>query len=623
MYPWLLIASSLTLLSASYIADILGSSVDDGLRDLGFTPRDPMHLKLAVLNPTFTYAAYENNSLQTFYMKYLPITGRSIISNISDLNLLSNKTIPDAPFYLYNQAADEPPSIPDQHFIDGIVDTVINFAPKSNITYINDQDVESGKLFYPNGTNAYDVIFLLREEYATQTGYDSLKRFVEQGGTIVFTESGVLRAQVNYNRQNDSITLVKGHHFQFDGKVVKRIKEDERWKNETSQWIGSNILPELKAAYFKHMPFNYTHTEEQYISNPNAVILFNYNLVDSVDPKLNYTVASYQMNYGKGKILMVSLFANKLDNDRDFFKFFKTVILPRAIGSVYKINLNGSSHDIYGIGYNNTGSGILQHRNDIVVAVNQSMGRNSMILDIPKQLFAISDQVKPTDVDYSVTIDNNKRRYNVTRLQNEVGFEIPINNDSRVIKISASLNPTPFALSAPSDLTIKAQGPLTTVSDLGKPTIQPRMDPMPMVRNDAPAKFPLGLTAVKWTASDASGHNASDIQVVNIVDKNYPIIRITYPKDRTVVPLSGSTIIIKGTTFDNEGVEGVDVQAISKFSNKTLPYGDVISIRRANWSSWNFPLDIRGMINPIQVTARVTDVSGHQSWAHVAFDSKN
>ena len=87
------------------------------------------------------------------------------------------------------------------------------------------------------------------------------------------------------------------------------------------------------------------------------------------------------------------------------------------------------------------------------------------------------------------------------RFQNEVGFEIPINNDSRVIKISASLNPTPFSLSAPSELTIKAQGPLTKVSDLGKPTIQPRMDPMPMIRNDAPAKFPLGVTVVKWTAS--------------------------------------------------------------------------------------------------------------------------
>ena len=83
--------------------------------------------------------------------------------------------------------------------------------------------------------------------------------------------------------------MVKGHLFEFDGKVAKRSEEDERWKNETSQWLGSNILPELKASYFKEMPFNYTRNEEQYINNPNAVILYNYNLTGPVDQGLNYT----------------------------------------------------------------------------------------------------------------------------------------------------------------------------------------------------------------------------------------------------------------------------------------------------------------------------------------------
>ena len=101
----------------------------------------------------------------------------------------------------------------------------------------------------------------------------------------------------------------------------------------------------------------------------------------------NVTVASYEMNYGKGKILMTSLFAHNLDNDREFFKFFKTVILPRAIGSVYKINLNGSSHDIYGLGYIPTGRPSLQPHHDIVIPINRSMAGNSMILDIPRQTF--------------------------------------------------------------------------------------------------------------------------------------------------------------------------------------------------------------------------------------------
>ena len=400
-----------------------------------------------------------------------------------------------------------PPGIPHKYLIDRVVDTISLLAPTSNLTFIDDEYVDAGKIFDSNGRNNLDVIFLVHEEYVTQKEYNNLKKFVTQGGTLVFVESNVLTVEVSYDRQNDSITLVKGHLFEFDGKVAKRNLVAERWKNETSQWLGSNFLPKptYYTIYFKDMPFNYTHTEEQYISNPNAIILYDYKIFDPLDPEL-VTVASYEMNYGKGKILMTSLFADELGDDREFFKFFKTIILPRAIGSVYKINLNGSSHDIYGLGYIPTGRPSLQPHHDIVIPINQSTGGNSMILDIPRQLFSISDQVKPADVDYSVTIDNNKTRYDVMRFQNEIGFEVPINNDSRVIKISASLNPTPFTLSAPTGLTIKAQGPLTKVSDLGKPTIQPRMDPTPMIRNDAPAKFPLGLTVVKWTASDASGH---------------------------------------------------------------------------------------------------------------------
>ena len=341
-----------------------------------------------------------------------------------------------------------------------------------------------------------------------------------------------------------------------------------------------------------------------------------------LDPP-NVTVASYEMNYGKGKILVTSLFAHNLDNDKEFFKFFKTVILPRAIGSVFKLNLNGSTHDIYGLGYIPTGPPSLQPHRDIVIRISQSTGGNSVILDIPRQLFSISDQVKPADVNYSVTIDNKKTRYDVMRSQNETGFEIPINNDSRVIKISANLNPTPFTLSAPTELTIQAQGPLTKVSDLGKPTIQPRMDPMPVIRNDAPTKFRLGVTIIKWTASDVAGHSSSDIQIVNIIDNNLPTIRITYPKDRMPALISGDTIIIKGISFDNEGVKRVDIEARSEFTNKELLYHGALPIKTGNWSSWTMSLDIRGMTNPILITARVTDISGHQSWAQVAFVSKS
>ena len=64
---------------------------------------------------------------------------------------------------------------------------------------------------------------------------------------------------------------------------------------------------------------------------------------------------------------------------------------------------------------------------------------------------------------------------------------------------------------------------------------------------------------------------------------------------------------------------GLTFKLSSEFTNKELFYHGVLPIKTGNWSSWSVPLDIRGLTNPIQVTARVTDVSGHQSRAHVAF----
>ena len=222
MYLWLLVSVCTAVISASYVSGFFGSRVEHsayGFAEPGFIPRDPIHLRLAFLNPTFTYGAYQNNSFYNFYTKYYPIAKPSSIITL-DLNLINNKKIPSAPFYFYNQAADGPPGIPYSGFIHKLADTVAHLAPKSNITFINDQDIEFGKLFYSDGRNAFDVIFLVHEEYATQTGYNSLKRFVSQGGTLVFTVSNVLTVEVKYNRQNDSITLVKGHEFEFDGKVA-------------------------------------------------------------------------------------------------------------------------------------------------------------------------------------------------------------------------------------------------------------------------------------------------------------------------------------------------------------------------------------------------------------------
>ena len=119
MYLWLLVSACMAVLSASYVSGFFGSRVEHsvyGFAEPGFIPRDPIHLRLAFLNPTFTYGVYQNNSFYNFYTKYYPIAKPSSIITL-DLNLINNKKIPNAPFYFYNQAADGPPGIPYSGFI--------------------------------------------------------------------------------------------------------------------------------------------------------------------------------------------------------------------------------------------------------------------------------------------------------------------------------------------------------------------------------------------------------------------------------------------------------------------------------------------------------------------------
>ena len=102
-------------------------------------------------------------------------------------------------------------------------------------------DVHQGKIFQTDGSNAYDVLFLFHNEYATQSEYNNLRQFVSNGGTIVFTEANALFAEVSYNKANDSITLVKGHYWMFDGKGATP-SVGERWLNENKEWMGSNFF---------------------------------------------------------------------------------------------------------------------------------------------------------------------------------------------------------------------------------------------------------------------------------------------------------------------------------------------------------------------------------------------
>ncbi len=56
-------------------------------------------------------------------------------------------------------------------------------------------------------------------------------------------------------------------------------------------------------------------------------------------------------------------------------------------------------------------------------------------------------------------------------------------------------------------------------------------DPSPALVNDAPARFPLGVTQVEWTATDASGNSAQTNSTITITDTTPPVVTVAGADD--------------------------------------------------------------------------------------------
>lgn len=274
--------------------------------------------KIALVKPTFTDAAYKQNEFYAFYRMYDNVSPNTNIT--SNLNLLTSELSPHQEGSIFNVFA-----------MLNLIKNLKWITNNSNITILSDQDVDSKSIFNKNGSNLYDVIILGHQEYVTQNEYDNLKNFVSNGGTMILLDGNALYVQVKYDRNTNQITLVKGHGWAFNGKSAWK-SVDERWKNETAQWVGSNYLCAICKISYLNNPFKYIHHEENYITNPNDIILLNYPFIDPLNNfTKNLVVATYELNYNKGKVISLGLYSDDIITNGSFDRFFDSLLVKYVL----------------------------------------------------------------------------------------------------------------------------------------------------------------------------------------------------------------------------------------------------------------------------------------------------
>ena len=262
--------------------------------------------------PTFTMAAYDF-SFYPFFRMHADIKDGEFIR--SGLDLLS-VDVPKREKSFNNHKS---------FGLHQIREFTSSLLPNADLNYLNDEDVHNGLIFNSankSSGNLYDVLIMGHSEYVTQQEYSNFKKFVENGGVLIMLDANTFYAEVDYDALNNKITFVKGHYWGFDGeKAWRDVKE--RWADETTEWAGSNFGCSSCEITFNNNPFSYSHYEENYITNPNAKILIDY----QAQSEYNYKIAAYELHYGQGKVVSLGIFGSNIVDNNKFLQFYQDILL--------------------------------------------------------------------------------------------------------------------------------------------------------------------------------------------------------------------------------------------------------------------------------------------------------
>ncbi len=388
--------------------------------------------KIALVEPSFTNAAYKDGAFYNFYAKYgFPSMDTEITK---DLDMLKS-TLPKEPFRTWDQKESEEDSPLQDNYFTSMSEAISKVLPDSRINEIKDEDVHLGRIFDSNGNNLYDLIILFHQEYVTGVEYQNFKRFVGNGGTIFFSMSNIFTVEVDYSEKTNSIQFVKGHDWEFDGKVAKPGVA-ERWVDETKDWVGSNFLtdPTFIPITYPGNPFDYRHIEEQHISNPNDIILLDFQAKYPKGHKFNPMVASYELNYGKGTVISSSIWGTSIKTNPGLWSFYENIIFPRALGSLIELKTGYGVFPVYWLSQSSQVSHFDFNEEDkkieISVSGKKTEGETLRVV-IPNDLLGADPFGN-----LKIVINNQTIPYEYFSDDIETGFNIPLSENVNKIHFS-------------------------------------------------------------------------------------------------------------------------------------------------------------------------------------------
>ena len=140
-------------------------------------------------------------------------------------------------------------------------------------------------------------------------------------------------------------------------------------------------------------------------------------------------------------------------------------------------------------------------------------------------------------------------------------------NMATCIQLVTVIDIEPPSITCPVDVTASADPGFcsSTSVNIGSPIVDDNC-PSTSISNDAPAVFPLGMTTVTWTITDAAGNINTCTQLITIVDMEDPTITCSGPMTVKVDPgscMTSSVTLVPPSTDDNCGVASVTNNAPS------------------------------------------------------------